>query len=69
MATKLSKLVAKAREGIDRDKEYALDEAAALVIAEGAFAGCEVEPRRWHAWHPPIQRVLAQLHAAGSLTA
>ncbi|MCC5781339.1 50S ribosomal protein L1 [Nitratireductor sp. B36] len=31
MATKLSKRVAKAREGIDRDKEYALDEAVALL--------------------------------------
>lgn len=31
MATKLSKRVAKSREGIDRDKEYALDEAVALL--------------------------------------
>ncbi|MFC5585994.1 50S ribosomal protein L1 [Nitratireductor kimnyeongensis] len=31
MATKLSKRIAKAREGIDRDKEYALDEAVALL--------------------------------------
>ncbi len=31
MATKLSKRVAKAREGIDRNKEYALDEAVALL--------------------------------------
>ncbi|MCR4269406.1 50S ribosomal protein L1 [Nitratireductor sp. ZSWI3] len=31
MATKLSKRVAKSREGIDRNKEYALDEAVALL--------------------------------------